>query len=49
MRLLSFMPIFWSSGELAMSLPATTSSVARLMPAYSLGCTSNPLRYQWIA
>ena len=26
-----------------------TNSVARLMPAYSLGWTSKPRRYQWIA
>ena len=40
-----YSPILWSSGESRNFSPEMTSKVARLMPAYSLGCTSNPLRY----
>lgn len=38
-------PILWSSEQEAKSFPEMTSKVARLIPAYSLGCLSNPFLY----
>lgn len=38
-------PILWSSEQEAKSLPEITKSVARLIPAYSLGCLSKPFLY----
>ena len=38
-------PMFLSSGLEAILCPEMTSSVARLMPAYSFGWHSKPFRY----
>ncbi len=42
-------PMFLSSGQVEKSFPDMTRRVARLIPAYSLGCTSNPFLYHWTA
>ena len=38
---LTYLPTFLSRAHVLKLLPDTTSSVARFIPAYSFGCTSN--------
>ena len=46
---MQIMQILCSSGLVWTSRPETTNKVAKLTAAYSLGWTSNPLQYQFMA